>query len=461
MPELPEVQTVINILKPLVVNKTISDVLVYRKKNIENDTDFFVSTLKNSTIKDISRVGKFIVFHLNIPFVLVSHLRMEGKYFLKKENAKQEKHDIAAFIFKDGDKLVYNDTRKFGILKLVDSKNYLELAPLNNVGPDPFMLKDTSRLKGAFKNKHIAIKTALLDQSIMSGLGNIYVDEVLYECRIHPETPANLITISELNDILKYSKIILQKAIEAGGSTIKSYHPQEGVDGSFQINLKVYGKKDGKCPRCSHYLRKIFVNGRGTTYCPKCQKNPSLKKVVAITGPVGSGKSSVSKMFESLGYKYLSSDKIVHDLYKDKKVQEKIASFIPDLVIKNGEIDRDFLRQYLLQNPNKKNRLEKYVHSLVSDIIVDEIKNSKQNIVMEVPLLFESHLDDFADDIIYVDVDKNIQIERLKNRDSNYKSLLKINDSFNKNNKKKATYVITNNGDEAALEKQILTIYGK
>ena len=461
MPELPEVQTVVTILNSLVKSKTIEDVLIIREKNIKNKPSFFKETLKGATIIDISRVGKYIVFHLDIPYVMVSHLRMEGKYFYKEKEEKTSKHDIVVFKFSDKTQLIYNDTRKFGILKLVSKDNYLNEDPLNKVGPDPFMLNDIDRLKKAFKNKCVPIKTALLDQSIMSGLGNIYVDEVLFECKIHPETPANLLKDSQIKDILKFSKIILEKAIKAGGSTIKSYHPQEGVDGSFQTDLKVYGKKDGTCLRCGHHLRKIFVGGRGTTYCPKCQKNPSLKKVVAITGPIGSGKSTVSKIFVDLGYKYLDSDAIVHELYKDKKVQEKIKTFIPDLKIKNDEIDRDYLRQYLVENPHKKIRLEKYVHSLVSDYIIDSIKSSKQNIVMEVPLLFESHLDDFADEIIYIEVDESKQIERLKKRDINYDSLLKINKSFNKENKKKATYVISNNGDEAALKKQIISIFGK
>lgn len=461
MPELPEVQTVINILKTLVKGKTISDVLILREKNVENDPDFFVKTLKGSSIVDISRVGKFIVFHLDIPYVIVSHLRMEGKYFFKEEKEPNQKHDILVYKFTDKTKLVYNDTRKFGIIKLLKSDSYLKEAPLNKVGPDPFMMNDSKRLREGLKNKHIAIKTALLDQSIMSGLGNIYVDEVLYECKIHPETPANLINNSQIEDILKYSKIILDKAIKAGGSTIKSYHPQEGVDGSFQVDLKVYGKKDGSCLRCGHHLRKIFVNGRGTTYCPVCQKNPVLPKVIALTGPVGSGKSSVSKIFRKLGYNTIDSDEVVHELYKNKDVQKSIKSFIPKLKIKNDEIDRDYLRNYLLDNPNKKKRLEKYVHILVSEQIINFIKHSKKPVVMEVPLLFESHLDDFADEIIYVDSKDEIRIQRLQNRNINYEDLLKINNSYNKDNKKKATHIIINDSSEVALEKQILSIYGK
>lgn len=451
MPEFPEVKTVISILKDNVLGKSISKIDILRAKNFEGDSNKLIG----ATIKDISQVGKFIVFHFDNPYVLVSHLRMEGKYFFRHINDPYNKHDIAAFIFEDNSTLVYNDVRKFGILQIRDASNYLEVEPLASVGPNPFEMKDASRLEKSFKNKSIPIKTALLDQSIMSGLGNIYVDEVLFECKIHPETPAKLISRDQLEQVLKASQIILQKAIEKGGSTIKSYHPKEGVSGEFQVDLKVYGKKDGSCVRCGHHLRKIFVGGRGTTYCPKCQKNPALPKVVAVTGPVGSGKSTVSKLFENRGYLYLDSDKIVHELYKEKEVQVSLKKFIPNLKIVNGDIDRESLKEDLLNNPKHKVRLEKYIHSLVSERIVSSIKSSKQNVVMEVPLLFESHLDDFADEIIYVEASKDKQITRLKNRDKDYEQKLELNKNFNKENKEKATLVIINDKDVASLEKII------
>ena len=456
MPEYPEVHTVIETLKEFTLGKKVVSFQILRQKNVEGD----LSLLVGSKIVGFEQVGKFIIFLFDSPFVLISHLRMEGKYFLRTINDKFEKHDIAALDFEDGSRLVYNDVRKFGIWQLRNKNDYHQKEPLSKVGPSPFEMENFDRLKEGFKNKNIAIKTALLDQSIMSGLGNIYVDEVLFECSIHPETPAKLVDNWQLVEIMENSKKILAEAIKQGGSTIKSYHPKEGVSGNFQVSLKVYGKKDGTCVRCGHSLRKIFVNGRGTTYCPNCQKNPALPFVVAITGPIGSGKSTVLKAFEKIGYKTLDADHITHELYKEKEVQLGLKKIIPDLVIKNGDVDRDWLRSYLIDNPNKKTRLEKYVHSLVSDRIISEIKHSKQNIAMEVQLLFESHLDDFADEIIYVDAPIKVREARLIQRDNNAQNLL-INKNYNINNKEKATRVIVNDGRVADLEKEIKAIYGK
>ena len=457
MPEFPEVHTVIETLKEFTLGKKVTDVNVLRAKNVEGN----LKDLIGSTIRGFSQVGKFIVFHFDTKLVLISHLRMEGKYFLRNIKEPYQKHDIAALMFNDNSALVYNDVRKFGILKVSNEKNYLKEEPLNKVGPNPFEMENASRLEKAFKNKNIPIKTALFDQSVMSGLGNIYVDEVLFECMIHPETPAKMVQRKDLEKILKASQVILAKAIEEGGSTIKSYHPKEGVSGNFQVSLKVYGKKDGTCVRCGHHLRKIFVGGRGTTYCPSCQKNPAIKHVVAITGPIGSGKSAVLNVFKDLGYNCLSADEITHELYKQKSVQEGIKKFIPELKVKNGEIDRDSLREYLLNNPNKKARLEKYVHALVSDKIIEEIKKSKVDVAMEVPLLYESHLDDFADEVIYVDAPLKQRIERVSKRDLKPEEIIKINEKYNENNKKKAIRVITNDKGIANLEREIRTIYGK
>ena len=457
MPEFPEVHTVIGYLEGFSLHQKIADVEVFRTKNIEGN----LIDLIGSTTTSFEQIGKFIVFHFDTKKVLISHLRMEGKYFFMKKDDKPQKHDIAALIFDNGDKLVYNDVRKFGILKVSDGSSYLKEAPLNKVGPDPFKMKDADRLAKMFAKKSMPIKTALLDQSVMSGLGNIYVDEVLFECQIHPETPAKLLQKSQFTKILEASRVILKKAMDKGGSTIKSYHPTEGVSGNFQVSLKVYGKKDGTCVRCGHHLRMIKVGGRGTTYCPKCQRNPVIQKVIAITGPIGSGKSSVLDVFRKLGYKCLDADEITHNLYKEKEVINGLKKIVPTLKVKNNEVDRDYLRSYLIENPNKKRRLEKYVHSLVSDVIINEIKASKTPVVMEVPLLFESHLDDFADEIIYVDCSIEQRKQRLAQRDKNFNESLLINKDYDLANKKKATHVINNDEGIANLEKQIRSIFCK
>ena len=461
MPELPEVETVKNVLKELTLGKKINSVDVLRKQTIEGDADLFASSLVNETISDFGRVGKFIIFYLTNNKVMISHLRMEGKYFLKDEKEKLTKHDLVVFHFSDGTKLLYNDTRKFGRIKLSSLEDYMKEEPLSKVGPDPFMMKDSKLLEKAFKNKSIAIKTALLDQTIMSGLGNIYVDEVLFATKVHPETPAKLVSKKQLNEIWKASIDVLTNAIKAGGSTIKSYHPKEGISGNFQVSLKVYGKKDGTCPNCGSKLRKIFVNGRGTTYCPHCQKNPAIPTLIGVTGPIGTGKSTVTKYLEKHGYFAINTDEIVHILYKDKSVQNEIKKFIPVLKIKDGDIDRDSLREYLIDNPNKKKRLEKYVHALVVKEVEKLVKTSKKPCVIEAPLLFESGLDLISDKIIYVDAKRQSQIEHLKARKANVESSLELNKNYNTENKKKATHIIINDKDVANLYKQLDSIFCK
>lgn len=461
MPELPEVETVKNILKELTLEKTITSVDVLRDKTIDGNVALFKKSLQNQTILGFERVGKFIIFKLSNDLVLISHLRMEGKYFLKDENAKITKHDLVVFHFSDGTKLIYNDTRRFGRIKLSNENECMVTEPLNNVGPDPFMMNNASRLEKAFKNKGIAIKTSLLDQSIMSGLGNIYVDEVLFSTKIHPETPVKLLSKKQLDSVWKESKVVLQKAIDAGGSTIKSYHPKEGISGNFQVSLKVYGKKDGTCPRCGCKLRKIFVNGRGTTYCPHCQKNPAIEKVIGVTGPIGTGKSTVSNLIAKHGYLYLDCDQIVHDLYKEKEIQSGIKSFIPELKITKSDIDREWLRNYLIENPNKKKRLEKFIHTKVIEIIEKQIKISKKPLVVEAPLLFESGLNLLCDEIIYVDASKDSQKKHLASRNSNVEKSLDLNKSYNTKHKKEATHIIINDNDIANLNKQVESIFCK
>ena len=460
MPEFPEVHVVIEKLKLKTLGKTIKSVEVFRHQTIEGDAIEFANKLTGGTITDIEQIGKFLVFHFDNKYVMISHLRMEGKYFFKEEKATYGKHDLVVFHFTDNTKLIYNDTRRFGRMSVESETNYKDVPPLNNVGPDPFKMKDASLLEKAFKNKSIPIKTALLDQSIMSGLGNIYTDEVLFIAKIHPETPAKLVSRNKLEEILKASQKVLEAAMIAGGSTIHSFSAG-GIAGDFQVQLQVYGKKDFECPNCGTKFRKIFVNGRGTTYCPKCQKNPGIPVLFGITGPIGSGKSTVSKLFEKRGYKLLDCDEIVHELYKTKDMQSKLLKIIPSLKILNNDIDRKWLKSYLIENQNKKKQLQKIVHKEVVEYVEKELKHSKQPVVVEATFLFETDLYLLCDKTIYVDVSKDKQIENLKSRNEDVEKALKLNANFGIRNKEKATLVIVNDKDVANLEKQVNSFCGK
>lgn len=269
MPELPEVETVKNTLKKLVLNKTIRNTKVLYDGIIATNKKDFINNTKNQTIIDITRRGKWLIFELN-DYYLLSHLRMEGRYYLKDKTDPVLKHEHVIFEF-DNDTLRYIDTRKFGKMHLIKKEDLNKTEPLSSLGLEPFSeLLTKEYLKDKLKNKKIAIKTSLLDQSIIVGIGNIYVDEILFLSRIHPQKSSNTLTKKELENIIKFTKEVLTNAIKQGGTTIKSYEATEGVHGLFQHHLLVHTKEI--CPVCNTKLIKIRVNGRGTYYCPNCQK---------------------------------------------------------------------------------------------------------------------------------------------------------------------------------------------
>ncbi|MEC9484991.1 MAG: DNA-formamidopyrimidine glycosylase [Candidatus Izemoplasma sp.] len=271
MPELPEVETVKRSLKHLVAGKTIRDVDVFIPKMVRNTSiEQFKSILENTTIADISRIGKYLLFHLGDWF-LISHLRMEGRYFIKPLDQGKDKHEHVIFYFQDGLTMRYHDTRKFGTFDLIKQSDLPDFEPIQKMGPEPFDDRMTvDYLYPILKRKTIAIKSALLDQNIIAGLGNIYVNEVLFLCGLHPETPSHNIRKKDVKNIIKYSRNVLTEAIKQGGTTIRSYTSSLGVTGRFQQQLNVHGQDI--CKQCGQEILKIKVGGRGTYYCKKCQK---------------------------------------------------------------------------------------------------------------------------------------------------------------------------------------------
>ena len=270
MPELPEVETVKEVLKKQILNQKILDVIVNYPKMIENMSSLeFINKLKHQTIIDIKRRGKWLLFELN-NYYLLSHLRMEGKYYIKSFDDEVTKHQHVIFKFKDFE-LRYNDTRKFGRMYLLDKDNIYNTKPLNELGYEPWDNNlNIEYLKSKYKNKRLPIKTVLLDQSIIVGIGNIYDDEILFLSKINPYKKANELTDIELNNIINNTKIVLSKAIKLGGTTIKTYTSSEGVHGRFQNELLVHTKTN--CPICNSKLNIDKINGRSTYYCINCQK---------------------------------------------------------------------------------------------------------------------------------------------------------------------------------------------
>lgn len=271
MPELPEVETVVKTLKTLVLNKEIDDVNVYWENIIAYpELSQFQNDVKGQKIIDINRRGKYILFNLTSK-TLVSHLRMEGKYFVYNEFTERDKHDHVIFNFKDGGQLHYNDTRKFGKMYLYDENEALKI--LANVGLEPWDTKLTGAyLKKRAKNRRVTIKQFLLDQSIIAGIGNIYVNEILFLAKLHPATVVNKISLLKFNEIVNLTQDVLSQAIEAGGTTIRSYTSSLGVTGLFQQSLKVHNLEGKNCEICNEKIVKITVAQRGTYLCPNCQR---------------------------------------------------------------------------------------------------------------------------------------------------------------------------------------------
>ncbi|MED3645647.1 DNA-formamidopyrimidine glycosylase [Halalkalibacterium halodurans] len=274
MPELPEVETVRRTLAELVIGKTIEQVDVGWAKMIKkpDDVDQFKWLLKGQTIRSMGRRGKFLLFHLD-DYTLVSHLRMEGRYGLYQQNESVAKHTHVRFVFGDGTELRYQDVRKFGTMHLFQSGREQMEPPLAKLGVEPFSDQFSAKLLTERLSKTSRkIKSALLDQGIIVGLGNIYVDEALFRARIHPERLAKDVTVAEVKVLHQAILNTLTEAVNLGGSSIKSYVNGQGEMGMFQQRLDVYGRKGEACRQCGTPITKTVVGGRGTHFCSVCQK---------------------------------------------------------------------------------------------------------------------------------------------------------------------------------------------
>ena len=286
MPELPEVEIVKKSLKKNVKDKKILDVIVTnRNLRFKVDKDF-EKILKNRKIQNVNRYAKNIIVELNGNIYLIIHLGMTGTFHLIRNNILKNtnlsfyqskdlpiKHNHIVLIFKKF-RVIYNDPRRFGFFKLLKDRESFKLY-LKNIGYEPldknFNLK---YLKKSILFRKKCIKSILLDQKIISGIGNIYANEILFHSGLNPRKKGLKLKDFELKYLYKYSKLVLKKAILKGGSSIRDFKNTEGAKGSFQNNFKVYDKDNHNCPnkKCNYKIKKINISNRSTFYCENCQK---------------------------------------------------------------------------------------------------------------------------------------------------------------------------------------------
>jgi formamidopyrimidine-DNA glycosylase len=273
MPELPEVETVKEVLKSKLIKLEVKEILVHYDKMIKtSDVADFKDKMIGQKFVDIKRRGKYLIFELD-DYYLLSHLRMEGKFFYGDDVGERVKHVHVEFLLCSGSWLRYEDVRKFGTFHLYDKGVELESIPSFSVlGPEPWADEfSEDYVMAFFKGRKMPIKSMLLSQRVVTGLGNIYVDEVLFASNVHPMKKSCDLTPMEIENVVYHTKDILSRAIIHKGTTISTFTSNHGVSGEFQNFLQVHTKKGEPCPKCSAIILKTKVGGRGTYFCAVCQ----------------------------------------------------------------------------------------------------------------------------------------------------------------------------------------------
>ncbi len=289
MPELPEVEVV----KRSLTNKT-RNLIVKAVKINDGKLRYKIDRNKIKKIiglkfKHISRRSKYLLFFFNNDIVMLVHLGMTGKFFFVNRKKtkyktsfyyninedKDKKHDRIIFDLSNNQKLIYNDVRKFGFIKFVRRVNLKQNSHLKYLGPEPLNTKfNIKYFKNYKKGKERSIKSILMDQKFVSGLGNIYVNEILFFSGVRPSKKIKKLSDIEIKKIVRFSKKIISKAITLGGSSIKDFSSSSGKKGLFQQYFSVYGKKGENCPKvkCKGKIKKIVIANRASFFCNKCQK---------------------------------------------------------------------------------------------------------------------------------------------------------------------------------------------
>lgn len=277
MPELPEVETIKIGLEKKIIDKKIKKIFRSDKK-LRFNSNLDLKLIEKNKINKISRKARYLLIEISEKYILVIHLGMSGRLtFLQSDsglkNYEIQKHDHFICEFENGDILSFNDPRRFGFVDLVAKNDINQYKLLSKLGPEPLSTDfNESYLYQKLKNKSKNIKTTMMDNEIVVGVGNIYINESLFLSQILPTRHANSLTKKEIIKLVATIKEILQKAIESKGSSINDYVDESGNLGNFQNNFKIYGLEKKNCVKCNMIIKRIIQNQRSTFYCETCQK---------------------------------------------------------------------------------------------------------------------------------------------------------------------------------------------
>lgn len=453
MPELPEVETVIRVLRPELTGKILSHPTIFVDRCIKGNLSEYQEEITGRKVLSVTRKGKCILLNLDNDHTILFHLRMEGKLFVVEKKNYDTKHLSLIIPFEDStNALAFYDTRKFGISMYfpMDDKEALK-----NIGPDPFEVESSYEIYRQYHKSHKTIKELLLCQNILSGIGNIYANEILFDCKISPFLKGCELKKKQCEDILFSARKILQSAIKSNGSTIRSYHAKEGMDGSFQGFLKVYGKKGKPCPNCSTLIEKTFLSERGCEYCPNCQHTGIT---IAITGKIASGKSLVTSYFGKLGFVTFSADDYVHELYSDEEFLMQLKKKFPFLF--TPALDKKVITTYLQSDKKFKKEYLGLIYTKVRQGIEEFIlQNNGKNKALEIPVLFDAHMQSMFNILIGVETTK--QREHLLERgDDPSKALFNSMNSYDRHHDE-LTYILHTDSTKKELFRQVKSLAEK
>ncbi len=275
MPELPEVETIKRTLETKIPGLSFTGVEIFLPKIIKNPApQEFSARLPGKEIKKLERKGKYLLIRLSENLVLIIHLRMTGRLVYSLPDTPVAPHTHVIFHLNNGCQLRYGDLRQFGQISLVPASDLASFPGLSSLGPDPFDPHFTREFfKRELKKRRTMLKPLLLDQSFVSGLGNIYADEVLYRARLHPRRQSHTLTPREASCLYRAIREVLQEAIANRGTSIRDYVDGNGNEGNYQNLLKVHDREGEPCLKCGRPIVRARLGGRGTYLCPHCQKS--------------------------------------------------------------------------------------------------------------------------------------------------------------------------------------------